>query len=290
MTTTLAIAGAAGNLGTRIVKAAIARGARVTALVRTTADSGKLDHLHELGATVTTDMSAAVAGVSCVVSAMQGLGDVIVDAQLALVAAARAAGARFIPSDFSTDFRELTPGANRNFDLRRQFHERAGGQGITAIFNGAFAEILGYGSPLVDVAKHRTGYFEDADWTMDFTTMDDTAAFAAAAALDADAPAALRCASFQVSARQIADAASRVFGTPFELVKLGNLDELRATNRKARAEQPEGETQVFPPWQRTQYTQSMLETHHASLDNARYPELTWTSLEAALGQIKSRRS
>jgi len=53
--------------------------------------------------------------------------------------------------------------------------------------------------PLLDFKKKVVGYWEDPDWHMDFTTMDDTGTFSAAAALDASAPRALRIASFQVS-------------------------------------------------------------------------------------------
>ena len=105
MTDTIAVAGASGNLGTRIVNALRARGATVVPLSRT------------------SDLARALPGVSCVVSAMQGLHDTIVEAQRRLLDAALAAGvARFIPSDFSTDYTALPAGENRNFDLRRELH------------------------------------------------------------------------------------------------------------------------------------------------------------------------
>jgi hypothetical protein len=69
------------------------------------------------------NIAAAMAGAQCVVSAVAGLRDVIVDAQSVLLDAALMAGIpRFILSDFSTDFTKLTPGENRNFDLRRELH------------------------------------------------------------------------------------------------------------------------------------------------------------------------
>lgn len=278
---TIAVAGATGNLGTRIVKALLAQKAPVVALVRAGSSADKVAALRTLGAETATEIPV---GTTCVVSAVQGLRDVIVDAQVNLATAARALGARFIPSDYSTDYRDLPPGENRNFDLRRELHERIGPTAVTAIFNGAFAEVLTYGSPLLDRKKHTVSYFQDADWKMDFTTMDDTAAFTAAAALDDRAPSALRCASFQASPREIAAAASAAFGTPFELVPLGTLDDLRAKNRADRAANPQGETEVFPFWQRGQYTQSMMSTHHASLDNDRYP-LTWTPLAEFLAAV-----
>jgi len=44
--------------------------------------------------------------------------------------------------------------------------------------------------PLLDFKKKVVGYSEDPDWHMDFTTMDDTGTFSAAAALDSSAPRA----------------------------------------------------------------------------------------------------
>ena len=68
------------------------------------------------------ELTQACAGASCVVSALQGLREVIVGTQSALLAAAVAAGVpRFIPSDFSSDYTQQLVGVNRNFDLRREF-------------------------------------------------------------------------------------------------------------------------------------------------------------------------
>jgi hypothetical protein len=63
---------------------------------------------------------AAMKGATAVVSTRQGGPDVIVDAQLALLRAAKAAGARrFIPSDDSYNFLALPEGLNVNSDWRR---------------------------------------------------------------------------------------------------------------------------------------------------------------------------
>jgi NmrA-like family len=292
MTQTIAVAGATGDLGKRITRALIARGAKVIALSRKGSPADKQAAVAALGATVATvdpssaaDLAKATEGASCVVSAVQGLRDVIIDAQTALLEAAIASKVpRFIPSDFSTDFTQQAPGENRNFDLRREFHTRLDKAAIvgTAIFNGAFAEILTYNVPLLDFANKRIGYWGDADWRIDFTTMDDTAAFTAAAAMDEKAPAALRIASFQLSAQELQAFTAQVMKTPYELVRMGSRDELAAYNKRERAAHPEGEREIMPTWQRTQYSQSMITAHHAALDNARYPDLKWTSLETLL--------
>lgn len=285
----IAVAGATGNLGNRIVKALIARGAEVVAIARTGAAEDKVRALQDLGAKVALVNTASVDevakvfnGAACVVSAVQGLRDVIVDAQKTLLEAAVKAGVpRFIPSDFSTDFTERPAGENRNFDLRREFHKTLDRAPIsaTSIFNGAFSEILTSNIPLLDFEKKIVGYWHDPDWQADFTTMDDTAAYTAAAALDSETPRALRIASFQVSARDLQNFTAEVLKTPFQLTNLGTREALAAQNKRDRAEHPEGENELYPSWQQGQYMQSMFSTHHDSLDNGRYPDLKWTKLQ-----------
>ena len=292
MATTIVVAGATGNLGGRITTALRRRGAEVVALARAGASADKVAALEDLGARVArVDMAdartiaTACTGAACVVSAVQGLRDVVVEAQSALLEGAIAAGVpRFIPSDFSTDFTTLSAGQNRNFDLRRAFHARLDGAPIasTAIFNGAFAEILTYNVPLLDVERKVVGYWGDPNWRIDFTTMGDTAAYTAAAALDPTTPRALRIASFQVSAADLATFTKDVLKTPFALVRMGSLDDLAASNARERAAHPEGEAELYPQWQQSQYIHSMLSARHASLDNDRYPDLTWTTLQELL--------
>jgi uncharacterized protein YbjT (DUF2867 family) len=87
---TIVVAGATGNLGGRIARALLERGASVRALVRHGAARDKLERLQELGATIASvDMSSAsqvtpaCSGASYVVSALAGLRDVIVEAHCA---------------------------------------------------------------------------------------------------------------------------------------------------------------------------------------------------------------
>ncbi len=282
------VAGATGNLGTRIVKELIARGADVTALGRQGSSEDKLQAIRDLGAGVAlVDMASpdtvaeACAGAACLVSAVQGLRDVIVASQTTLLNAAVAAGVpRFIPSDFSVDFTKLTDGENRNFDLRREFHERLNPAPIaaTSIFNGAFADVLNYNLPLLDFDKKIVGYWGDPDWKIDFTTMDNTAAYTAAAALDASTPKALHIASFQVSASDLVKFTEETLKTPFALVRLGSVDDLGAANKRERAAHPEGEKDLYSSWQQAQYLHSMFSAHNETLDNARYPGIEWTTL------------
>ncbi len=133
MTTTIVLAGATGNLGERIAKGLVERGAAVRALVRAGAAADKTRRLEEIGVELAavdladvTAVSHACTGATCVVSALAGLRDVIVDRQTVLLEAAVKSGvARFIPSDFASDYTKLPQGGNRNFDLRREFRGAA---------------------------------------------------------------------------------------------------------------------------------------------------------------------
>ncbi len=290
---TIVVAGATGNLGGRITKALLRQGAGVTALVRHGTARDKLERLKELGVTVArvdlssiSEVTSACSGASCVVSALAGLRDVIVEKQTVLLDAAVQAGVpRFFPSDYSIDFTRFPPGENRNLDLRREFHERLDVAPISAttIFTGAFAEMLAGQMPLILFRLKRVLYWGDADQRMDFTTMDDTAAFTASAALDQSTPRFLRIAGDQLSARELATVASEVTGKKFRLFRAGGLGMLGALIRIARTAAP-GERQLYPAWQGMQYMRNMFDGRAKlhPLDNDRYPGIGWTTARDVL--------
>lgn len=287
MTPLIVLAGATGDLGGRIVTALQQRGAAVRALVRPQTDPTKIARLTQLGVDVQhvefTDHAAltrACAGASCVVSSLAGLREVLIEAQTQLLEAAVAAGVpRFIPSDFCSDYTQQAPGLNRNFDLRREFQARLDQAPLaaTSILNGAFAEVLQYNMPLLDFRQQQVGYWEDADWQIDFTTKDDTAAYTAAAALDPATPRWLRIASFQPSPRELVVQAAAAGRGELALVRLGTRTDLAASIQQARAANPAGEQQLYANWQQMQYLLSMFSVQNQPLDNNRYPDLTWTT-------------
>jgi nucleoside-diphosphate-sugar epimerase len=290
---TIVVAGGAGNLGGRIAKALLERGAGVRALVRHSTARDKIDRLQELGVAVArvdsssvSDVAQACSGASCVVSALNGLGDVIVGTQTVLLDAAIAANVpRFIPSDYSIDFTKLPPGENRNLDLRRDFHERLAKTQVaaTSILNGAFAELLIGPMPLILFKLKRVLYWGNADQRMDFTTIDDTAAFTASAALDPSTPRILRIAGDQLSARELAAAVSEVTGKKFRLLRAGGLGMLGTLIKALRTVAPR-ENEIFPPWQGMQYMRNMFDGRAKlePLDNDRYPGMHWTTARDVL--------
>ncbi|SDF57194.1 NmrA family NAD(P)-binding protein [Cellulophaga baltica] len=282
------VAGATGNLGKRISKALIEKGADVRAIVRNSTDSDKIKALEKIGVTVLQiDMSDSDAiatsceGITCVVCAVAGLENVILDLQKNILEGAIKAGVpRFIPSDFCTDYNNLIAGENRNFDLRRDFKTYIDGTSIqtTSIFNGCFADILMYNTPILNVKEKSIGYWGDnADWELDFTTMDDTAAFTAEAALDDTAPRNLQIASFQVSPNMIYDHIKQISGKDYKIHQMSSLEDFASHIKRQREENPAGKNELYANFQQSQYMYSMFTTQHTELANNRYNNLSWTS-------------
>ena len=294
---TIVVAGATGNLGGRIARALRERGARVRALVRPSTAQDKIERLRDLGVAIASidlnndsQVTQACSGASCVVSALQGLREVIVETQTVMLGAAIKAGVpRFIPSDYSIDFTKIAPGENRNLDLRRDFHQRLAKASISAttIFNGAFADMLTGQMPLILFKLRRVLYWGNSDQRMDFTTIDDTATFTASAALDPSAPRILRIAGDQLSARELARVASEVTGKKFRLFRAGGLGMLGALIKVARMVAP-AEKEIFPAWQGMQYMRNMFDGRAKlePLDNDRYPGMRWTTARDVLSRAK----
>lgn len=293
---TIVVAGATGNLGQKICFELKSLGAEVRALVRPGSHADTVKALEEKGIIIVeadfNSMSAlesACKGASCVVSALAGLKDVMVEKQTMLLEAAINAGVpRFIPSDFCTDYTQLPEGCNRNFDLRKKFAEIIDHRTIqaTSIFNGAFSYVLQYDIPLFNT-KHKTiGYFEGkSDWKIDFTALEETAAFTACAALDDNAPRYLRIAGFRISPEELIILGEKIYNTDFQPQNLGSQDEFLDTINHIRQEHPESENELYPAWQQMQYLYSMFAAHHQHIDNEKYSVIKWTGAEEALKQI-----
>ena len=293
----IALAGAGGDLGFRIAKALVARGAEVRALVRPNLSAKERTRLDTLGLTVAPAdpknkdaIAEALAGVACAVSALNGLRNVIIDRQGVLLdAAVRAGVPRFISSDYAADFTKTPPGRNRNFDLRREFMARADRAPIkvTSILNGAFLDMLGAEMPIIQPGIGRVLYWRDADQLLDFTTKDDVAAYTAAAALDDATPRILRIAGDTVSARDIAAAITEVSGERYRPLWAGGLGSLGLMIRIAKLVAPQPDA-AFPPWQGMQYMRDQFSglVQFDQLDNDRYPELRWMSVRDHLATLQ----
>ncbi len=293
MNHSVVVAGATGNLGERIVKSLIKNEIDVNALVRLNAGAEKIEDLKKLGARVTiienwdlAELSAACAGATCVVSALAGLREVVIDAQSVLLNAAVIAGVpRFIPSDYSLDFTGLESGENRNLDWRREFHSILDKLPIqvTTIFNGAFTELITGEMPMVLFKRHRILYWGNPEQLMDFTTMDNTAEFTALAAVDTLSPRFLRIAGDQVSARSLSGIMTVIQGDEFKLFRAGGLGFLKFMTKFIRFVSP-SKDELYPAWQGMQYMSNMVSGRGKlnGLDNDRYPGIKWTSASELL--------
>ncbi len=284
------VAGGTGNLGARIVKALLERGATVRAIVRASTDIGKIRKLETQGVEVfkvnmlnVDEVSKACVGVSCVVSALSGLEDVIITTQKVILdAAISAAVPRFISSDYSLDFTKLPAGRNRNLDLRRTFHQYIDSTSIaaTSIFNGPFTELLVADMPMILFKQKRILYWGNADHQLDFTTMDNTAAFTANVALDDTTARFLNIHGDSLSARNMVTVVSGVTGKKFKLLRAGGLGLLSLLIKITKTLVP-GKKELYPAWQGMQYMRDMMD--EAGIINQyhknKYIDMKWTSVK-----------
>ncbi len=288
----IVVAGASGDLGHRVVRALVERGAHVIALVRPDTEPARLAGLRNASIAITPvslddaqGLRRAIAGSGCVVSTLNGLEEVIIEQQGRLLEAAVAAGVpRFIPSDYSLDYTRTRPGDNRNLDLRRRFATRLDPADIavTSILNGGFLELLEGDAPIV-LPGRRVLHFGDAQQPLDFTAKDDVAAFTADAALDRHTPRFLRIAGNSVSPAQIAHILTELSGQHYRTLRPGNIGTLSALISVVRALTPASE-KPFPAWQGMQYLRDMMSGRGKllNLDNDRYGHREWASVRDTL--------
>jgi nucleoside-diphosphate-sugar epimerase len=280
------VVGGTGNLGSKIIKSLLGLGAEVRVLARLTSDNQKLTDLESLGAKIfkvnmesELEIQNACIGANCVVSALAGLRDVIVDTQSTLLAGALAAGVqRFIPSDYSLDFTKQEAGLNRNLDFRREFHIVLDKAAIkaTTIFNGAFTDMLTGQMPMILFDKKTVIHWGNADQKMDFTSVQSTADFTARAALDINTPRFLTIAGDELSARDIQGIVSEISGQKFRLFKIGGLGFLGFIIKIAKIFSS-GKNNIYPAWQGMQYMHNMVkgDVKMNKLDNERYAGMPW---------------
>jgi nucleoside-diphosphate-sugar epimerase len=291
----IVIAGATGNLGGQIVTNLLEQGAEVRAIVRSTSNVETVNYLKKQGAIICVvnswnmdEIAKVCVGASCVVSALSGLREVIVDAQKVLLDAAVEAGVpRFIPSDYSLDFTKFEDGSNRNLDARRAFHTHLDKAPIkaTTIFNGAFMDMLTGQMPMILFSKKRVFHWGNADQRMDFTTIKDIAKFTAHAAMDDATPRFLRIAGEQLSASEIKDVVSEVSGEKYSMLRPGGLGMFGFIIKMTRFFSS-GKGELYPAWQGMQYMHNMLDGRALMnpLDNNRYPSMGWTTVRDVLSK------
>jgi nucleoside-diphosphate-sugar epimerase len=297
MNSIVIMAGATGNLGSKIAASLVSKGAHVKALVRYNADSEKIKWLQSIGVTTilcdmqnVDEMASICRDSQCFISAISGLGDAIIDTQKVFLQACLQAGVpRFIPSDFCSDFTNLTLGNNRNLDFRKVFHDYINTTSIsaTSIFNGAFMELTTGEMPLIMFDKHKILHWGNKEVFMDFTHTNNIAEYTALVALDNTSPRYLKIAGERISAKQVADLMTNLTGTPFKLFRPGGI---RLFNILIQCIKFFSSTSkdLYPAWQGMQYMRDMMEgkIDVVQLDNVRHSTINWIGLKKHLQQEK----
>ena len=148
-----------------------------------------------------------------------------------------------------------------------------------------FMDLLTGPAPLILFKLKRIFFWGDAEQLMDFTTMDNTASFTAAAALDPATPRFLRISGEVANVKGLQRVATEVTGKKFQLFRAGGLAAFKVMIKITRALVPKKD-EVFPPWQGMQYLYDMFTglPKLQSLDNDRYASIRWTSLRELLSE------
>jgi uncharacterized protein YbjT (DUF2867 family) len=289
MNKTIVVLGATGNLGGKIADALIAKGIEVKAIVRLESSKNKIAELEQKGVRVflvnTNDKSEIAKhfmGADCIVSALAGLRETIIDTQrLFLAAAIEAKVPRFIPSDYSIDFTNLIEGQNRNLDMRREFHKILDKAPIkaTTIFNGAFMDLLTTDMPLILFKQHRILCWGSPDQKLEFTTTDDVAEYTANASLDDASPRYLRIAGDVLTCNEFVDLLSQLTNKKYKLFRPGGIGLFKFMIRLTKFFSPSPKD-LYPAWQGMQYMRDMMEgrIQFQKYDNFRYPNQKWTTV------------
>lgn len=224
-----------------------------------------------------------------VVSAVQGGRDVIIDGQVALAEAAASNGVRrMLPSDFALDIFKAPPGEHYFFDLRRTADAMIAGYRLEQVnvLGGAFMD--GFVSAFFDHDAHTATYWGDGTERFDATTTDDTARYAARAAVDTALPGGkFAVAAEQLSFGAMTDAVEEVTGHRYNRRSLGTVDDLRAAIVGTRSRDSDPAAPVMLVYMLFMLTgQTALD----NLQNDRYPEITAESFLAAAARLLGTRN
>ncbi len=289
----IVVVGATGNLGGKIVKALLAKDVEVRAIVRLQTDIEKIKNLEQKGVNVfqvdtsnKSEISKHCIGAHCMVSALAGLKETVIDSQKTFLdAAVEAQVPRFIPSDYSSDFTNLKEGNNRNLDYRREFHRYLDKTPIaaTTIFNGPFMDLLTTDMPLILFKQKKILCWGNANQILEFTTTDNVAEFTAAAAMDENTPRYLRIAGDTLSCNDFVELLTELTNKKYKIFRPGGISLLNFVIKMTRFFSP-SKNELYPAWQGMQYMRDIMEGRiiFQKYDNDRYANIKWTSVKEFL--------
>jgi uncharacterized protein YbjT (DUF2867 family) len=224
-------------------------------------------------------------GIDVVVSAV-GNDEVTTPGQKNLIDAAKQQGVkRFIPSDYSVDYRKLDYGDNDNLDKRKEVFEYLQHSGLeyTLVLNGAFMDNVGTPyMPQFDLEHQTFQYWGNGDTPLDFTTTDDTAKYVAEAVSDPNlANTALEVAGDVLTSKQLKAAYEKATGNILTEKPLGSVAELQTwiAAKKPSASSP---YEYIP--QQYEYTMVSGKGKLDHLQNDRYPHIKPLTIEQFLSR------
>jgi hypothetical protein len=147
--------------------------------------------------------------------------------------------------------------------------------------------------PLINEKWHRIMYIGSADQKFDFTTVTDVAAYTAAVATDPNpTPRILRIAGDSFNSKDLAAIVSRVRGQKYTTLWIGSVGFLRMMIPIMKFFIGGVEDKLLPPWQGMQYLENMVSGKGQldPLDNDKYPELVWTTVEQSLKEVDAEKA
>jgi uncharacterized protein YbjT (DUF2867 family) len=279
---TVLVVGSTGMLGSKIISALLDKGATVVkAMVRPGSNNQKIEEMVAQGIIIVEGdlmkpetLLPICQGVDVVISAV-GNNETTVPGQKNLIDAAKAQGVkRFIPSDYSVDYRKLDYGDNDNLDKRKEVFSYLQQSGLeyTLILNGAFMDNIG--TPYAAQFDLENGVFEywgDGETPLDFTTTDDTAKYVAEAVSDPDlVNTALEVAGDVLSNKQLLTAYEEATGKKLIEKRLGSVADLKAwiEQKKPSANSP---VEYVP--QQYEYAMVSGKGKLDNIQNSRYPNI-----------------
>ena len=281
------VIGSTGMLGTKIVKALLDKGeAEVRAMVRSSSydkedNRQDIDAMKAKGAIIVEGdlmkpdtLLPIFEGVEVVVSAV-GNNQVTVPGQKNAIAVAQKQGVkRFIPSDYTVDYRKLDYGDNHNLDLRKEVFDylQSTDLAYTSVLNGAFTEILV--SPFLQIFDFDNGtfsYWGDGEVQFDTTTTDDTAKYVAEVVSDPEtANSFVEVAGDVISMEKLLTTYEQTTGKALTKKRLGSVEDLKSwiEQKKSLADSP---MEYLPQ----QYLYAMVsgKGKFNNIQNARYPKI-----------------
>ena len=241
---TVLVVGVTGMLGNQIASYLLERNdCKVRALIRPGGYTNKkaeiIKNLCNIGLETfegdllsPDSLFSACEDVDTIISAVQGNEDVIVEGQKNLIEAAEKTGvAKMIPSDFSVDIHKLDYADSVWLAPRKQANEAFEGRSVRpiSVLNGAFMEVAI--NPMLGIVNWEDNiftYWGDDQTLCDFTSINDSAKFTAAVAVDDSfSGRSLRVAGDVLSMRKLHELYEEFAGRKLEYRCGGTISDLK---------------------------------------------------------------